>query len=228
MSDLVRKILEKYKNIVGTPSFQEYIKNKVRPPLTEYANIEWDDVKLLEIVHRGQVGGIYGPEALLITEIFKQFTPKLTLEVGRFNGNSTKLFCALCSMLGGKLVSIDGKSAKGVSSELDQMNLSQFAILREEWTPWISFDYLENIDFLFIDGDHSYISVLVDYHYFNYFMEKDSIIAFHDINIKEVSDAIASIQKRDKLLHIATVQRLMVFQKLTEKNEKYFQIIKRS
>ena len=39
----------------------------------------------------------------------------------------------------------------------------------------------EKIDFLFIDGDHSYIGVKEDFHKYKRFIAKGGIIALHDI-----------------------------------------------
>ena len=39
----------------------------------------------------------------------------------------------------------------------------------------------EKLDFLFIDGDHSYIGVKLDYHMYRHFVKPGGWIGFHDI-----------------------------------------------
>jgi hypothetical protein len=118
-------------------------------------------------------------------------------------------------------------SAKGVQTKLESMNLHKNVKLKEGWVPWIKPDFSWDIDFLFIDGDHTYISILVDYHYFNYFVKKGGYIAVHDMNMAESQQAMKHIMKRDKLKHICTVGRLGLYKKTAKREEKYFEIIKR-
>lgn len=47
--------------------------------------------------------------------------------------------------------------------------------------------YKDGIDFLFIDGDHKYESVLADWIMYTKLVKKNGIIAFHDTNLKKSS-----------------------------------------
>jgi hypothetical protein len=100
--------------------------------------------------------------------------------------------------------------------------------LIEAWSPWFKSIPVQNIDFLFIDGDHSLMSVIVDYHYFNFFTDIGAVIVFHDVNIPEVMQAIELIKKRDKLKEIGSAGRILAFEKTTKREEKYFQVITRT
>jgi predicted O-methyltransferase YrrM len=97
--------------------------------------------------------------------------------------------------------------------------------IRYEWSPWVNWNPEDKIDFLFIDGDHSFIAAIVDYHYFNYFVNKGGLIGFHDVNIKGVRDAIDTIKERDKIEYLETADRLELYKKSTAINEKYFQLL---
>lgn len=220
-----------FEEIKRRSSFKQFNLNKDLPPIETYKDIDWstaDIQKFVEIVFgRSEVGGIYGNEGLLLVEAYKKLKPKLTVEIGRYNGISTRLFAALCKGFGGKLISIDGLASKGVSDKLEKMNLHENVNLIEGWVPWITPDFSWDIDFLFIDGDHSYISILVDYHYFNYFVKKGGYIAIHDMNMRQSQRAVKDIITRDQLQHICTVGRLGIYKKVAEREEKYFEIVKR-
>ena len=232
MSVTAQDVNLKFQEIKKRKSFKQFNLNKQLPPIETYKDVDWStagDQKFVEIAFgRSEVGGIYGNEALLLAKAYQELNPKFTVEIGRMNGISTRLLAALCRGNGGKMVSFDGLSAVGVHLKLQLMNLEKNVELVEGWVPWITPDFSWDIDFLFIDGDHTYMSILVDYHYFNYFVKKGGYIAFHDMNMKESQQAVKDIMKRDPLKHICTVGRLGLYQKLSEREEKYFEIVKRS
>ncbi|MHA1816266.1 MAG: class I SAM-dependent methyltransferase [Candidatus Heimdallarchaeaceae archaeon] len=231
MSVTAKDVNSKFAEIKKRESFKEFNLNKLLPPIETYRDVDWStagDQKFVEIVFgRSEVGGIYGNEGLLLAKAYQELNPKFTIEIGRMNGISTRLLAALCKGNGGKMVSFDGLSAKGVQGKLELMNLDKYVTLVEGWVPWIKPDFSWDIDFLFIDGDHTYISILVDYHYFNYFVKKGGYIAIHDMNMKESQEAMQNIMSRDKLEHICSVGRLGIYKKTVEREEKYFEIIKR-
>ncbi|MCK5604640.1 class I SAM-dependent methyltransferase [Candidatus Pacearchaeota archaeon] len=221
----------KFQEIRNRKSFKQFNLNKQLPPIETYKDVDWStagDQKFVEIVFgRSEVGGIHGNEALLLTKAYKDLNPKLTVEIGRMNGLSTRLLAALCKSNGGNLISFDGLSGIGVLRKLELMKLEKNVKLVEGWVPWIKPDFSWDVDFLFIDGDHTYMSILVDYHYFNYFVKKGGYIAFHDMNMKDSQKAVKDIMGRDPLEHICTVGRLGLYKKLSEREEKYFEIVKR-
>jgi hypothetical protein len=227
-----RDISLKFQEITKRKSFKEFNLNKNLPPIETYKDVDWstaEDQKFVEIAFgRSEIGGIYGNEALLLTKAYKELNPKFTVEIGRMNGISTRVLAALCKSNGGKMISFDGLTSKGVKQKLKSMKLENNVELVEGWVPWIQPDFSWDIDFLFIDGDHTYISILVDYHYFNYFVKKGGYIAIHDMNLKESQQAVKDIMSRDPLEHICTVGRLGLYKKLSERGEKYFEIVKRS
>jgi len=222
----------KIQEIKKRESFSSFMTKGVPiPALPTYSDVDWKtagDQPFVEIAFgRSEVGGIYANEALCLVEAYRELKPKFTVEIGRYNGVSTRVLSACCKAYGGELLSIDGMQSQGVRKKLESMNLNENVTLVEGWVPWITPDFSWDIDFLFIDGDHSYMSILVDYQYFNYFVKKGGYIAFHDLNIKESQDAVATILERDPLVQVAKVGRILIFRKESERAEKYFQIVKR-
>jgi len=197
-----------------------------RKPLEEYAVVDWNSVDFNGYIEfslgRGEVGSIKAQDPIVIYSIFKEFSPQVTLEIGRKSGLSTRFLAALAKPYGGKLYSIDGASGYGVQKKLGSLNLADDVVIIEAWSPWVSFS--SEIDFLFIDGDHSYISVIVDYHYFNYYLKKDGIVMFHDMDISGVREAVEIIIKRDQLKELYKDNRVSVYQKTSEIGQTYFQL----
>jgi len=229
---IAKEIYNKFQEITKRKSFEQFNLNKSLPPLETYKDVDWstaEDQKFVEIAFgRSEVGGIYANEALCFVEAYRELKPKLTYEIGRYNGISTRIFAACCKAYGGKLISIDGMKSLGVRKKLEAMNLDENVTLLEGWVPWIEPDFSLDIDFLFIDGDHHYMSILIDYHYYNYFVKKGGYIAFHDMNMKYSQDAVKTIMERDPLEEVCRVGRVAIFKKLSEREEKYFEIVKRS
>lgn len=107
-------------------------------------------------------------EASLLFSFAKEKDKKL--EIGRKFGGSTVLLAAT----GGRLTSIDidPKERKECLSALKNVKL----IIGDSRT----YDYNEIYNFIFIDGDHSYDGVKMDYLNAERFFEKDALICFHD------------------------------------------------
>jgi hypothetical protein len=104
------------------------------------------------------------------------------------------------------------------------MGLAHFVELIDNWSPWVIPDPAWEIDLLYIDGDHTYIATLVDYHYFNFFVPAGGLIAFHDCLHKPVKAAIEAAGRRDRLKHLETVGNLAVFEKTDTRTRRvYFQ-----
>jgi len=203
-----------------------YVIKTNRKPLSTYANVNWGLVELDGYIEfslgLGEVGAIKSQDPIVIYSIIKEFSPQVILEIGRKSGLSTRFLAALAKSYGGKLYSIDGASGYGVQKKLELLNLADDVVVIEAWSPWVSFS--SEIDFLFIDGDHSYISVIVDYHYFNYYLKKDGIVMFHDMDISGVREAVETIIKRDQLKELYKDNRVSVYQKTSEIGQTYFQL----
>lgn len=128
-------------------------------------------------------------------QVFKDKSPKTILEIGTANGGSLFSLCKLAPK-DAIIVSIDlpeGKFGGGYPEwktpiyKLFKKDEQQLFLLREdshlEQTVTKIKEILngKQIDFLFIDGDHSYEGVKKDFEMYSSLVKNDGIIAFHDI-----------------------------------------------
>ena len=161
-------------------------------------------------------------EADLFWDICMEIKPKQILEIGRRCGISTCLLGLIASITGGHVWSIDGAPRKEAETILIDSNIMKHVTFINEWAPWIPFDFNWHLDLLYIDGDHKYISVLVDYHTFNYFLKQGGYVAFHDAIHKPVAEAIIRAVGRDRLEFVDSINSLSVYRKTDKERRVYF------
>lgn len=210
---------------------ESFIANVDNTYVSEYKDVDWKQADIETFLkmywpRRSERGFIHSDKAKLFIDLCFEYKPKLILEIGSMAGVSTRLLAALAKRNDGKLISVDAGRTTNVEPDLKSLNLLDTVILVNEWSPWIVPNYDWELDLLFIDGDHSLMSVIADYHYFNYFLKKDGIVTFDNMEIEEVREAVEIIKKRDALEQIASMYGIIVFRKLTERKEKYFQILR--
>jgi cephalosporin hydroxylase len=134
-------------------------------------------------------------EIMGLMEILMRYRPKFILEIGTARGGSFFLFTRAAAS-DATLVSIDlpGGSLGGGCSELKIPYYESFALLgqkiylpRMDSHKEITLHAINRIldghklDFLFIDGDHTYQGVKKDFEMYGELVDKGGIIAFHDI-----------------------------------------------
>lgn len=198
--------------------------------LVNYKDVDWKKAPLDKFIRMclprdSEMGGIYTSEAIAILITCLQYKPKFILEIGTMHGTSTRLFAAIAKLLDSKVISVDGNAYADVRFNLDMLNLKDNVELIKAWSPWLNWEHKIPLDFIHFDGDHSFISVLVDYHYFNYFAKNGCIFSFHDMNIAGVNKAVEEIIKRDNLKYVSSVGRMSIYEKTTNQHEKYFQLL---
>lgn len=138
-------------------------------------------------------------EILELAEFVENLNPKNILEIGTQFGGTFYIWCSLAS---GKKISIDLPNGEfgGIASS---SHFKRNNLFFDEWfldtdgitfisgdshsqdTFDIVFNLLkggEGIDFLFIDGDHSYEGVKKDYEMYKFLVNDGGWIGFHDIN----------------------------------------------
>ena len=128
-------------------------------------------------------------------EIINEMKPKVILEIGTANGGTLFLFSHVASE-GATIASIDlpGGRFGGGYSKWREILYRSFALptqtLRLLRADSHKRDTLEQvkailgvreIDFLFIDGDHTYEGVKRDFEMYSPLVKKGGIVAFHDI-----------------------------------------------
>ncbi len=145
-------------------------------------------------------GSIFAPQQVKseiggLCEIIEKIKPKTVLEIGTATGGSLFLFSRFSSS-NANIVSIDlpkgasgGFYAKMAESLYKKFGApgQKITLLRKNSHKKETFELLKTIignnelDFLFIDGDHSYEGVKQDYELYSPLVKKGGIIAFHDI-----------------------------------------------
>jgi cephalosporin hydroxylase len=124
------------------------------------------------------------------------------LEIGSESGGTFYLWCKL-ARLGGLKISIDKPDGdSGSWTYVDQEKLKARTALFKTWAPrvkvitgdsheqkiWLDVGDILNgqqLDLLFIDGDHSYQGVKSDYAMYRDLVKPGGLIAFHDIKDTE-------------------------------------------
>ncbi len=134
-------------------------------------------------------------EFIELLKIFQKLNPKYILEIGTANGGSLFCFCKLARE-DAVIISIDlpeGPFGGGYpewkipiyqafKKENQKLYLLRKDSHREETLEEIKKILNGNqLDFIFIDGDHSYEGVKMDYEMYSSLVRKGGVIAFHDI-----------------------------------------------
>lgn len=134
-------------------------------------------------------------EIAALAEVVQQLRPKNVLEIGTANGGTLFLWCRL-SQPDGKIISLDlpgGIHGGGYPAWRTKL-YSAFAapsqdlhLLRADSHSAESLDAVKQIlrneplDFLFIDGDHSFEGVKMDFTNFSPLVRKGGVVALHDV-----------------------------------------------
>lgn len=145
---------------------------------------------------------LYMPQERFEIEQLAQFVhtlqPKVIVEIGTKNGGTLMIWNEVTAA---KTISIDLVEGihGGVSLDKTELRNSKFKELYGDRCTFISgnshdlgtYNELikllngEKIDFLFIDGDHTYEGVKQDYEMYSHLVNEGGYIAFHDINDTE-------------------------------------------
>ncbi|MEM5875171.1 MAG: class I SAM-dependent methyltransferase [Candidatus Aenigmatarchaeota archaeon] len=130
-----------------------------------------------------------------LLNILSKKKPKTILEIGTANGGTLFLWCRIAHKTG-KIISIDlpgGKFGGGYPKWKFPLYKSfatgkqKVYLIRDDSHNKQSFKKIirilngEKLDFLFIDGDHTYEGVRKDFEMYSPLVKKGGIIAFHDI-----------------------------------------------
>ena len=136
-------------------------------------------------------------EITKFSEFYYGLRCKNILEVGSYLGGTFYLLCKFSHAEGHK-ISIDYPFYEDQIKQMEEKNvvnkMKSFAekvtIIHEDSHSQIAIDRLNNtlkgekLDFLFIDGDHSYEGVKQDFEMYSPFVKKGGYVALHDINGK--------------------------------------------
>ena len=129
-----------------------------------------------------------------LVNMVAKLKPKNVLEIGTAQGGTLWLWCRVADP-GAKIVSVDLRSGKfGGGYHWAKIPLykafaekgQHLRLIRGDSHAPATFaqvkrEFLGKIDFLFIDGDHSYAGVKQDFEMYSGLVRKGGLIAFHDI-----------------------------------------------
>lgn len=179
-------------------------KRELRNLLSNSKDIE-DVVDITEkYVGRGHYASIHAvqhrDEIIQLVKVVQEQNPETIVELGTDKGGTFFLWCRLLKQLK-KIASIDlpdGRFGGGYDSRriklyryflFDNANVSTLFLRNDSHEPetkaalvkWLKPD---KIDFLYIDGDHTYSGVKQDFEMYSTLVRPGGIIAFHDIRTK--------------------------------------------
>ena len=136
------------------------------------------------------------PELSRLLCMVEEHRPKVVLEIGSYAGGTLYCWCRLADP-DGVIVSIDlpeGRYGGGSTPERAEEMKAWFPrdrqrlhLIRSDSHLPATFEELERhldgteLDFLFIDGDHSYEGVKQDFEMYSPLVKAGGLIAFHDI-----------------------------------------------
>ena len=133
-------------------------------------------------------------EIVALANFVNSIQPKVVVEIGSKFGGTLHIWCSLTK---GKVVSVDlvegihGGITREQFNDRNMNFLNKFSNVNfiegnshDEDTFKLLSKVLhgDKIDFLFIDGDHTYEGVKQDYEMYSPLVKKGGYIAFHDIN----------------------------------------------
>lgn len=150
---------------------------------------------LWKIIQRSlEIGMLQHTEEVIALAMFVAgIEPRNVMEIGSWKGGLFHVFCNIANNDGLK-VSVDTDAYGDLTGTIDERNLMMHGwannvhtIIGDSHSPSTKANVVnllqgEKFDFIFIDGDHSYFGVKLDYEMYRDLVRPGGWIAFHDIN----------------------------------------------
>jgi predicted O-methyltransferase YrrM len=139
--------------------------------------------------------GQFKNEIFQLLKVVENLNAIRVMEIGTAKGGTLFLFCQVASPMA-KMISADlpgGKFGGGYSSSKNKLYKTfakanqEIILIRKNTHEIETLDEVktvlneQNLDFLFIDGDHTYKGVKEDFEMYSPLVRKGGVIAFHDI-----------------------------------------------
>ena len=155
------------------------------------------DTKELSLIRPWQ----YKEEFLALMKVYEGLKPKFAMEIGTANGGTLYAHCKLAQN-DATLISLDlpgGKFGGGypeskipIYAEFTKDDQKLHLLRGDSHSPESEQtvkDILKDnlLDYLFIDGDHSYEGVKLDFEIYSKYVRKGGVIVFHDVTVHENS-----------------------------------------
>jgi hypothetical protein len=162
-------------------------------------------------------GGLSAPMAHRLVAGIREFHNPVVLETGA--GLSTLLFCCLAPR---RVISMEPNAQlwERIFDEAERRSIST-AVLRdirersEVALPPLAASG-ETIDVAFIDGDHGWPSVFVDFCYANIMLRKGGLLFLDDVHLYSVRQLVLLLLQEAEFEYAGTTQKLAVFRKRTD------------
>lgn len=162
----------------------------------------------LDVVASSGVRGLTSLELIGLYATAIAIKPKVIVEIGACQGVASIMLGYAASMSAGHLYSYDIIEQPKWHQNIQAHKLLAFATLIQAESPNIDVDELpfNVVDYLLIDGDHSYDGVMADYIYWSSLVRRGGYIAFHDYySHKDVRLVVSEIMEIDALSKVEEV-----------------------
>ncbi len=149
-------------------------------------------------------------EGLFLQEILLEIEPKISLEIGLAYGISAMFICEILKRIGSiKHIAIDpGPITEKGTNNLTWSGVGLQNLDRCGYKDLLEFHELpsevalpqllkkgQKVDFVFIDGWHTFDHCLLDFFYANKMLNVGGVIAFHDTKLPSINKAIRYVSK---------------------------------
>jgi predicted O-methyltransferase YrrM len=139
--------------------------------------------------------GQFKNEIFQLLKVVENLNATQIMEIGTAKGGTLFLFCQVANPMA-KMISADlpdGKFGGGYSSSKNRLYEAfakanqEITLIRKNTHETETLDEVKNalngqkLDFLFVDGDHTYVGVKKDFEMYSPLVRKGGVIAFHDI-----------------------------------------------
>jgi predicted O-methyltransferase YrrM len=224
ITEVINKLLKYILNIFNNEGVKKYIENlkliiEDNNSLKKLRNF---DSKNLEDIYDFSINfenGLIAPiqvkeEFIELLNILRNYNPKNILEIGTYKGGSLFCFCKALDE-NATIISID-LPFWGMKKYIQYDNLilelfsnfkkgnQKLFFIRGNSNNLETVNKVKEIlganklDFIFIDGDHSYEAVKKDFELYSQFIGKGGVIAFHDILLKDGTSVFWNEIKNNK------------------------------
>lgn len=143
------------------------------------------------------------PDMEVLYNTANQINSRTLMEIGSARGCSSIVLGSIAKKNGGIMQCVEHRNIPEWHDNIAHYGLSDHVKLINKPSPWVdSVDLVFPLDYLLIDGNHSFRAALVDYHWAQRYVKNGGLIAFHDYRSphNEVIKAIDFILNTDKWL----------------------------
>ena len=140
----------------------------------------------------------------MIYDTAKSVVRTSILEIGARYGCSSMILATVAKQKNAKLYSIEMEPKPEWTENLREIDVLSHATLLPNASPWMNILTIpKDIDYFFIDGDHSTVGCLADYYYFSPMIRVGGLVAIHDTDNPKVMRAVDLIKEEHELEEIA-------------------------